>query len=363
MSPAPPAEGTATVLTTDLTPFGDETKPELENRPNSATLPPMNKMMKTTIALMFLTLLSAGRCAREERPPSLRPTLRPVLTGDAYLKSVEKWRTDRMHRLTGEDGWVTLTGLFWLHEGPNRVGSDPKNEIILPAGKTPAHAGAITLKGGKMHFEAGRAAAVTSNGKPAQSLDLSSDQNGAPPTTLRIGPVSFYAIKRGDKLGIRVKDSESELRKHFPGIEHYAVDPKWRIEAHLERANPPKKIQITNIIGQSDEEPSPGTLVFSVGGRELRLDPVLEEGELNYFVIFADQTTGKETYPSGRFLYVVPADAQGKVIIDFNEAYNPPCAFSKFATCPLPPAQNRLPIAVTAGEKKFGHNEEELTSK
>jgi len=160
-------------------------------------------------------------------------------------------------------------------------------------------------------------------------------------------------VKRGDKVGVRVKDTESETRREFKGLEYYPIDPKWRIEARLEPYTPPKAIPITNVLGITEDETSPGALAFEVDGKTYRIDPILEKGETDLFVMIADQTTGKETYGAGRYLYVSPPDANGKVVIDFNKTYSPPCAFTNFATCPLPPQQNHLPFRIDAGEKKY----------
>jgi uncharacterized protein (DUF1684 family) len=153
-----------------------------------------------------------------------------------------------------------------------------------------------------------------------------------------------------------VKDAEAETRTHFKGLEYYPIDPKWRIAARYEAYHPPKKVPITDVTGMTSESISPGAIVFEVDGKEYRLDPILEEGSTNYFIIFRDATSRNATYPAGRYLYAAPPK-DGRMIVDFNKAYNPPCAFTPFATCPLPPLQNRLPIPIEAGEKKYvgGH--------
>jgi hypothetical protein len=167
----------------------------------------------------------------------------------------------------------------------------------------------------------------------------------------------LFVIKRGEKLGLRVKDKQNPARSRFAGLDYYSVDLKWRIEAEYEAYNPVRLIPIANVLGMVDDMTSPGALVFEANGKSLRLDAVVEKGSNQLFIIFADQTSGKETYGAGRYLYANPPDAVGKVIVDFNKAENPPCAFTKFATCPLPPKQNRLPIRVEAGEKKYGGSE------
>ena len=150
-------------------------------------------------------------------------------------------------------------------------------------------------------------------------------------------------IRRGDKIGVRVKDSQSQARRSFHGLDYFPIDPSWRIEARFEPYDPPRSISVPNVLGQDNAEKSPGALVFEHGGKTYRLDPVLERGETDYFVIFGDRTNGTDTYGAGRFLYVHPP-VDGKTIIDFNKAYNPPCVFTEYATCPLPPPQNKLPV-------------------
>jgi uncharacterized protein (DUF1684 family) len=182
------------------------------------------------------------------------------------------------------------------------------------------------------------------------------------PTVVRTGTLSFVAIRRedaahGPRFGIRVRDTTAEARANFKGLDYFPVNPAAHVEARFEPYNPPKKIPITNVLGMTSNEISPGALVFTLQGREFRIDPILEQGETDYFIIFRDATSGKETYGAARYLYTHPPDASGKTIVDFNEAYNPPCAFTPYATCPLPPPQNRLPIRIEAGEKKYagGH--------
>ena len=175
-------------------------------------------------------------------------------------------------------------------------------------------------------------------------------------TTLRKGSVSFFIIERGKKLGVRVKDRESPERVHFEGLQYFPANMKWRVRCKFEPYKPGKTIPILNIIGMLEDSPSPGALVFQVDGKEYRLDAMEgEKEENNLYIIFADKTSGKETYGAGRYLYSEPLGADGTVVLDFNKAYNPPCAFTVFATCPLPPPQNKLPIRVEAGEKYSGH--------
>jgi uncharacterized protein len=275
-------------------------------------------------------------------------------SGDAaYRADVEKWRADRIAHLTAEDGWLTLVGLFWLHEGDNSIGADRSNRVVLPAGKSRPVVGRIRVAGGRAHLEVDSGCEVTLDGKRIRSLDLASDETGKP-TLLRHGTLSFYLIRRGSKLGLRVKDSANPERKSFRGIDSYPIAPTWRVPARLEPYPAGKTIPIPNVLGNVTRERSPGAVVFSIGGRQYRLDAVEEEGEDDLFLIFADWTNGTTTYGAGRFLYAPRPGKYGRTVVDFNKAYNPPCAFTPFATCPLPPLQNRLPVRVEAGEKSYG---------
>ena len=272
----------------------------------------------------------------------------------SHAEDVERWKAERLASLKGEDGWLSLVGLYWLKEGENKFGSDRAADIALPAGKAPLLAGSLRLHDGAVRLEARPGVEITHEGKAVSTLDLQSDEDGKP-TILALGTLRFNVIKRGDRLGLRVKDRESPARADFRGLEYYALSDKWRVAARFERFDPPKSVPITNVLGMEEGTPSPGALVFDVEGKTYRLDALSEKGEEKLFIIFADATSGRETYGAGRYLYVDPPDAEGRIVVDFNKAYSPPCAFTNYATCPLPPFQNRLPIAVEAGEKFAGH--------
>lgn len=303
-----------------------------------------------------LALVLIASCAKEE---AVTPTTtQPVATTSSAApqaspeEEVRAWQKSRDERLRREDSWLTLVGLFWLQEGENALGSDKtKNQVILPA-KTPPSSGTLVRSGEKVTLHP--TAPMTIAGNPVTgTVELQHDASENGPTIVKLGSVQFQIIKRGERLGVRVKDPESDVRTQFAGLEYYPIDPKWRVEARLEPYNPMKKIPIQDVTGSTSNSDSPGALVFTLEGKEYRLDPILEDGSDEYFVIFRDQTSRDETYPAGRYLYAKKADASGKTIIDFNKAYNPPCAFTDFATCPLPPLQNRLALRVEAGEKKY----------
>lgn len=270
---------------------------------------------------------------------------------ETYRREIESWRAAREASLRDPNGWLTLVGLFWLAEGDNRFGSDPRNAVVLPAGRAPAVAGVLVRHGGEVTVRAEPGSGLESGGRPVAELSLAPDAKSKP-VLLRLGSLTFFVIKRGDRVGIRVKDSKSPVLAAFHGVESYPADPGWRVVARFEPHPRPTSIPIANVLGMTDDEPSPGTVVFEHGGSTYRLD-ALDGGDGSLELIFADTTSGRETYGAGRFLDTDPPH-DGRVVVDFNKAYNPPCAFTAFATCPLPPRQNRLPLAVAAGEKKYG---------
>jgi uncharacterized protein (DUF1684 family) len=272
-----------------------------------------------------------------------------------YTKEIEAWRAQRVERLKAPSGWLSLIGLHWLNEGRNRVGNAKDNDIVLAKG--PAHLGVITLKKGKVTMELAAHVDATINGAHTKSAELLDDSHDKP-TSIAFGSVSFYLIDRGGKKGLRVKDSEAQTRTHFLGLDNFPTDPAWRIEATWVPFEPAHTLETANVLGQVDHYSAPGKAVFTRDGKTFELLPVLESpDDKELFLIFADRTSGKETYGAARFLYA-PLPKDGKIVLDFNKAYNPPCAFTPYATCPLAPPENRLDLAVTAGEKKYrgGHH-------
>jgi uncharacterized protein len=266
-------------------------------------------------------------------------------SGESYRKEVEAWRTKHQAALAKDYGWLTVVGLDWLKEGENRVGADPTSEVPLPPGSAPHKVATIAWHAGKavLHPEPG--VPLMLSGKPAKETTLREDTD-----ILAINHLQFFLILRGDRAGIRLKDNDSAARKHFQGLTWYPVDPTWRIEAKFTAWPSPHTLIFHNTIGQEEHEPSPGYVTFQRDGREFRLEPMLDDGEL--FFVIRDQTSGKTTYGASRFLYTEQAK-NGVVVLDFNKAENPPCAFTAYATCPLPSPQNRLALAVNAGEKKY----------
>ncbi|MFL6335377.1 MAG: DUF1684 domain-containing protein [Pyrinomonadaceae bacterium] len=312
--------------------------------------------IRKLIVLAGALALSAA-CAKMEEPPKPQPAPAPTQQAAAtvsYEEGLEQWKAKRLANFKGEDSWLTLIGLFWFKEGENRFGSDPTNEIVLPGDKAPALAGTLRLAAGKVTIDAKPDAKITSKGQPVTTLELKSDDEDGGPTVLEMGTLSFHVVKRGERLGLRVKDRANPARAEFKGTDYYPADRKWVVGARFEPYNPPKQVPILNVLGMETEETSPGELAFEVDGHPYKLEALKEKGEEQFFIIFADQTSGKETYGAGRYLYADPPGADGRVTLDFNRAYSPPCAFTRYATCPLPPAQNRLPLRVEAGERYLG---------
>lgn len=268
----------------------------------------------------------------------------------AYLQEVEAWRSARLARLTAPDGWLSLVGLHWLEDGRNTLGAGADNQIVL-AGAAP-RLGIVTLQAGKARIELDPASGARIDGKPQRGAELLDDSHEQP-TIVSFGTTSFYLIERNGRFGLRVKDSEAPTRTGFAGIEHFPVDPAWRIVAEWQPFDPPRELEVPNVLGQVDRFPVPGKAVFELDGKRHELLPVIEvPGDTELFLIFADRTSGRETYGAARFLYA-PMPKDGHIVLDFNRAYNPPCAFTGFATCPLAPPENRLDLAVRAGEKKY----------
>lgn len=248
-----------------------------------------------------------------------------------YRQTIEQWRAKQEAALKSDSGWLTVAGLTWLKEG--------RNEIELPPGAP--RFGVFELRGGKVTFS------PAEGGAP---VEMKPDTSGSP-TLITRGAVSVHLIQRGQRTGIRLKDTNSKMRREFTGRRWYPVKEPYRIEAQWVPYSPPKTITIPNILGDKTEEKAPGYASFAFDGKEYRLEPTGEGGSL--FFVFRDLTSAKETYGAGRFL-TTEAPRDGKVILDFNRAVNPPCAFTPYATCPLPPQQNRLQVRIEAGELRYG---------
>lgn len=268
----------------------------------------------------------------------------------SYNQEIEQWKQKRIKSLKSEKGWLNLAGLFWLEQGSNSFGTSVKNKIVFPTGSLPENAGNMILKNGVVTLVNAKGVNIKVNNEIVEKrIIFSTDSIKTPDVSY--GAYHWTIIKREDKIGIRLRNFKSEQVKNFNGTPRFATDSLWRFNAILKEPIVPTSIPITNVLGQTIQMKLLGKLIFSLHGEVISLDAVEEENQL--FIIFGDATNGKETYGAGRFLYADKPDASGKTVIDFNKAYNPPCAFTPFATCPLPPKQNILAIAITAGEKSY----------
>lgn len=270
-----------------------------------------------------------------------------------HAAEVERWRETRYALLREPMSWLTLVALEWLGEGELSVGSGWDADVRLPAG--PALAGRLVRDGARVTAHSVGTAGLTRHGEPVQALELVSDvdaPSGEGPTLLELGALRMCVIRRGERIGLRVWDTESPARDEFAGIPHYPVDGAWRLVARFEPADEGETIAVADVVGDVEAQPLMGTVAFDVAGVTHRLRAV-DGGDGRLWLIFGDETNRDATYRGGRYLYTDPPRPDGIVIVDFNLAYNPPCVFSPYATCPLPPAENRLPIPIEAGEMRL----------
>ncbi|HSE25111.1 MAG TPA: DUF1684 domain-containing protein [Pyrinomonadaceae bacterium] len=264
----------------------------------------------------------------------------------SFSDETRKWRLAHEEEIKADNGWLTVSGLFWLNQGINSLGSGPGQNIVLPASANAANVGTLELNHGIVKFRAADGVAVKINDETVREYEMKFDSE-KPPAPFKVGTLILSVIKRGERFGLRVRDLNSRARAEFEGLKWFPPHESYRVVAEFTPYPEPKEITITNVLGDELKMKTPGLLSFKLKGRTFQLRPVIEDDKL--FIMFRDRTAGKSTYGAGRFLYAaMPKD--GKVILDFNRAENPPCAFTSFATCPLPPRQNRLPIAITAGE-------------
>jgi uncharacterized protein (DUF1684 family) len=265
-----------------------------------------------------------------------------------YAQSLRQWREAREAELKAPNGWLSVAGLYWLQDGGNRAGSDDSNPVRLPDGY-PRQFGIFARDGDAVVFHPAKDV-FTSPGGP--SVALRSDAGGETPDVLRFRDLALTVIRRGGRLAIRMRDANSRMRREFKGLQWFPIRPEMRIEARWVAYDSPRTIAISHVLDYVEQQQTLGYAVFVLQGKEYTLEPIVEGHQLLY--VFKDLTAGKQTYPAGRFLYsAMPVD--GKVILDFNQAHNPPCAFTPYATCPLPPAQNRLAVRIEAGELIYKH--------
>jgi hypothetical protein len=258
------------------------------------------------------------------------------MAGDASRADWEAWRAERLARLRAERGWLSVAGLHWLEPGVNRVAGLP---------------GAFLLQDGRVEIRATRADGYAVQGDPVERRSLAPDAAPAPDLLSLGGRRWVQVLERGGRHALRVWDADAPARRAFPGIETFPFDPAWRVEARWDPDPEPRPVEVVDVTGSVTTRLVPGRALFTVGGREHRLEPTADGERLAF--VFRDATAGVETYGSGRFLSA-EAPRHGRLLLDFNRAFNPPCAFTPFATCPLPRPENVLPVRVTAGERYEG---------
>lgn len=276
----------------------------------------------------------------------------PAATDAAYRQQIEKLRADRETQLKQPDAWLALIGRHWLVPGVSTVGSAADNAVVLAKG--PAHLGSVDwTPNGEVRLTLLPEANATIDGDAKTSAVLVSDiHEDRPPTQVRFGSTNFHLIERGDRRALRVFDPDSEILRNFTGIDYFPIDPSWQVTARWVPFDPPRELKVTNQIGQVTVEKVLGKAVFERNGQTFELTPIPDGSEPGLFFVMADRTSTRETYGGARFLNAEPPK-DGRVTLDFNLARNPPCAFTPYTTCPLAPKENRLKIAVTAGEKKY----------
>jgi uncharacterized protein (DUF1684 family) len=265
----------------------------------------------------------------------------------AYRASFEKWKSELIDDL--KQNWLPLAGLFWLKPGPNSFGTDKTNDIVLPAGSAPARAGSFELQGETVTVKLARGVQGTIDGKPATTSAMQPDTSSNR-TILALGHLRMHVIKRGERTGIRLKDLNSAAVREFRGLTFFALDLRYRVNAQWVPSDGKKTVNVPNVLGDVTPTPIPGEVRFTLNGQEFHLTALGGDAQKGLFFVFTDGTSTTDTYPAGRFLETDPVQGN-TVVLDFNEAYNPPCAVTPYATCPIAPKENRLTVAIPAGEK------------
>lgn len=298
--------------------------------------------MKRISLIAFILVFFQFSCNHEDE-----------ITVEEHQLEIAKWHQQQMESLKSENGWLNLVGLYWLEEGDHTFGSGSEMDFKIEGAQFPEKIGVFTLESDKVYFEP-IVSGIQKNDIELDSKTLIFDPENGIAENLQFGSLKWVIIKRSEAYGVRLRDLEAREVTSFSGVDQFPVDLKWRIIANFVPYIPTKEISITNVIGQTTPNPSPGYLEFQVDGQTFKIDAIASDEDEELFLIFADETSGGETYGGGRYMYVSRPDKSGKVILDFNKAYNPPCVYTPHATCPLPPRQNMLSVAIEAGHKNFG---------
>jgi uncharacterized protein (DUF1684 family) len=298
----------------------------------------MGRKLNSLVVLAIAAPLFAGSAPADKTPSASVPDA-------AYLQSFDKWKAELVDDL--KQNWLSLAGLFWLKPGENTFGTDTSNNIVFPKG--PTHAGVFELQGTDVTVKFSPEAHATIDGKPVTTAKLEPDISGKP-TVVELGTLRVKAIVRGQRIGIRLKDVDSDEAKNYRGPIFFPLDLSYRMTATWVPSDGKKTVDVPNVLGDTTPTPMAGTAVFKINGQEMRLTDLGGDPAKGLFFVFNDLTSKTDTYPGGRFLDTDPV-VNGTVVIDFNRAYNPPCAVTPYATCPLAPKENRLTVAIPAGEK------------
>lgn len=306
--------------------------------------------MKSILLLSACALCTVLAACATTGGAAHAPTAAAAAATTTAAAGLEQWRARREAQLREPDGWLSFSGSGPVHEGSASVGSAADNVIVVPKG--PAHWGTLSLQQGQLRFDAAADSGVTVGGQAVQSAPLLTQLEAGGPTAVHAGAQRFYVVRTGEIYGWRFRDPQSPALAAFKGVPHFAPDPSWRIEATWVAYVQPEAIELVTSNGSLEPAQIPGEARFERDGRALRLRPVTEDGGKTMFFIIADRTSGRETYGGARFLYV-DAPVDGRIVLDFNRAENPPCALNGHVVCPLPPPGNRLPIRIEAGEKTF----------
>ncbi len=305
-----------------------------------------------TNAIIFLATFAVLFAGCATKPVSEKPA--NVESTEIYQKRIEKWRDKYESELKADDGWLTLAGLFWLEEGNNSIGVGKDFDVHLPERLKAGKFGVATLIDSKVLLAIENGVAATVNDKSVTNIELAPDTSGKP-TIVKSGDIEFLVLIRNEKFGIRIRDKKNPVRVNFKGLDWYPVDKNYEVVAEFEPFGEDRDFLVQNVLDQTVQMKSPGILRFNLAGKEYSLQAALN-GDGRLFIIFRDPTSKTTTYQAGRYLYT-PMPKDGKVVLDFNKSENPPCAYTEFATCPLPPQQNELEVEILAGEKRFDEHQ------
>jgi uncharacterized protein len=317
----------------------------------------MQRVKSLAMSAAIVSIAAGSACSPADKPAGQAPAAeapKPAIPSDPYQAEIVKFQQDREALLKTDTGWLTIAGLWFLTQPETTFGSDPLNDIVLPGG-APSRAGTFIVRDGNVAVKAADGVTFQLDGKAVTSANLKPDGLG-PPDRISLGDLQLWVHNSGERLSIRMRDRNNPLRKHFAGTSWFPINPAYRVEALYTPYDKPRVIGMPNILGDIDRMTMPGSVTFTINGQEHKLEAITEEDPpTRFWFVFRDLTSQKETYPAARFLYT-PLPSNGRMILDFNKAQNPPCAYNPYTTCPLPTEQNRLRTRIEAGEMRYaGH--------